>query len=101
MFIAGLVCLLAGIAYFFLTQDAPDGNFKQLRAAGQLPPKKSSGNWREACRDYRVWALALIYAACFGVELTIDNIAALYFTDRFGLGVAAAGMAAARLEALR
>jgi len=46
------------------------------------------------CCDYRVWALALIYGACFGIELTIDNIAALYFTDHFGLGVTAAGFAA-------
>jgi MFS transporter, NNP family, nitrate/nitrite transporter len=96
MFIAGLVCLVAGVAYYFLTQDAPDGNFRELRAAGQLPPaKKSGGKIWEVCRDYRVWALAMIYGACFGIELTIDNIAALYFTDRFGLGVMGAGLAAA------
>ena len=39
------------------------------------------GAFWEACRDRRVWALAVIYAACFGMELTIDNIAALYFVD--------------------
>jgi NNP family nitrate/nitrite transporter-like MFS transporter len=95
MFVAGLVCLLAGIAYYFLTQDAPEGNFRDLRAAGKLPPARASGgNLKEVCGDYRVWALALIYGACFGIELTIDNIAALYFTDRFGLGVTAAGLAA-------
>src|SRR6476659_6325383 len=95
MFVAGLVCLLAGVAYYFLTQDAPEGNFRELRAAGKLPPiRKSGGNLWEVCRDYRVWALALIYGACFGIELTIDNIAALYFTDRFGLNVTAAGFAA-------
>jgi MFS transporter, NNP family, nitrate/nitrite transporter len=95
MFIAGLVCLLAGVAYFFCTQDTPEGNFRELRAAGKLPiPKKSTAAFWEACRDYRVWTLALIYGACFGIELTIDNIAALYFTDRFGLGVTAAGLAA-------
>ena len=37
----------------------------------------------EACRDRRVWALFLIYGACFGMELTIDNIAVLYFLDYF------------------
>jgi MFS transporter, NNP family, nitrate/nitrite transporter len=96
MFVAGLVCLLAGVAYYYLTQDAPDGNFRELRAAGQLPPaKKSGGRWLEVCSDYRVWALAMIYGACFGIELTIDNIAALYFTDRFGLGMTGAGLAAA------
>jgi NNP family nitrate/nitrite transporter-like MFS transporter len=30
-----------------------------------------------------VWALSLIYGACFGIELTIDNIAVLYFLDYF------------------
>jgi MFS transporter, NNP family, nitrate/nitrite transporter len=95
MFVSGLICLLAGIAYYFCTQDAPEGNFGELRAAGKLPPfRKSGGNLWEVCRDYRVWALALIYGACFGIELTIDNIAVLYFTDRFGLSVTAAGFAA-------
>jgi NNP family nitrate/nitrite transporter-like MFS transporter len=45
-------------------------------------------------RDPRVWALFVVYAACFGMELTIDNIAALYFTDNFHLGLTAAGLVA-------
>ena len=96
MVVAGVVCCLTGIAYYFLTQDAPDGNFKDLRAAGKLPHgKHAAAAFWSACQDYRVWLLAAIYGACFGVELTIDNIAAIYFTDNFGLGLAAAGFAAA------
>ena len=84
MFVAGLLCALTGIAYFFMTQDAPDGNFRELRAAGQMPEKKSvKGTFLEACRDHRVWALFVIYGACFGIELTINNVAALYFVDYF------------------
>ena len=40
-----------------------------------------------AIKDYRVWALFVIYAACFGVELTINNVAALYYHDQFQLDV--------------
>jgi NNP family nitrate/nitrite transporter-like MFS transporter len=47
-----------------------------------------------AAKDYRVWALFLIYGACFGVELTINNVAALYYHDRFELSVTAAGLIA-------
>ncbi len=36
----------------------------------------------------------MIYGACFGMELTIDNIAALYFTDNFHLALTAAGFVA-------
>jgi NNP family nitrate/nitrite transporter-like MFS transporter len=96
MVVAGFVCFLTGIAYYKFTQDAPDGNYKDLRAAGKMAPaKKSDGAFLAACRDPRVWALFLIYGACFGIELTINNIAALYFTDYFGLGLAAAGFMAA------
>lgn len=84
MFIAGLMCALTGIAYYFLTQDAPDGNFSELREKGLMPQKKSvNGTFLEACKDYRVWALFVIYGACFGIELTINNVAALYFVDYF------------------
>jgi NNP family nitrate/nitrite transporter-like MFS transporter len=39
--------------------------------------------------------LFVIYGACFGIELTINNIAALYFTDYFGLALGSAGAMAA------
>ncbi len=84
MVVAGAVCLLVGVAYYFLTQDAPEGNYRELRAAGKLPQKESvNGTFLEACKDFRVWALFVIYGACFGIELTINNVAALYFVDYF------------------
>jgi NNP family nitrate/nitrite transporter-like MFS transporter len=84
MLFVGLLCAATGIAYYFLTQDTPLGNFRQLRAAGQLSEVPTArGAFAEACRDRRVWTLFLIYGACFGMELTIDNIAVLYFLDYF------------------
>ncbi len=44
---------------------------------------KSRRRFLEACRDRRVWALFVIYGCCFGMEITIDNIAVLYFLDYF------------------
>jgi len=84
MILAGAVCAITGVAYYFLTQDTPEGNFKELRAAGKMPStKKAGGSFLEACTDRRVWALFVIYGACFGIELTVNNVAALYFVDYF------------------
>jgi NNP family nitrate/nitrite transporter-like MFS transporter len=84
MVIAGLLIVAMGVAYWFLTQDLPDGDYVELRRRGALPPKRANkGLFAEACRDSRVWALAVIYGACFGIELTIDNTIALYFADYF------------------
>ncbi len=84
MFVAGVMCALTGVAYFFLTQDTPEGNFSELRAQGRMAKKESvNGTFIEACKDRRVWSLFLIYGACFGIELTINNVAALYFLDYF------------------
>jgi NNP family nitrate/nitrite transporter-like MFS transporter len=96
MIIPGAVLLITGLAYYLLTQDAPDGNYSDLRAQGKMAPRgdKSHGSFLAAAKDYRVWALFLIYAACFGIELTINNIAALYFHDRFYLDVKTAGLIA-------
>ena len=79
MVVPGVALFLVGIAYFFLTQDAPLGNYKDLRARGLMPQASQvRGTFLMAAKDYRVWALFIIYGACFGVELTINNIAALY-----------------------
>ncbi|MDZ4797281.1 MAG: MFS transporter [Bryobacteraceae bacterium] len=89
MVIPGVAMLLTGIAYYYLTQDTPSGEWNR----GERRPNASAA-FREACGDGRVWALAALYAACFGMELTIDNIAALYFVDTFHLSMGAAGIVA-------
>ncbi len=95
MFVPGVMMFLAGLAYYKLTQDTADGDFTELRAKGEMPLRSgASGAFATACRDPRVWALFVIYGACFGMELTIDNIAALYFTDYFHLALTAAGLVA-------
>ncbi len=95
MVVAGAVCFVTGIAYYKFTTDLPNGNFAELRASGEFRSKeRTKGAFGEALRDPRVWALFLIYAACFGIELTINGIAAVYYREEFGLGLKAAGLAA-------
>ena len=96
MVVVGVIIFLVGIAYYFLTQDAPDGNFDELRSKGLMEEKKNvTGNYLEALKDPRVWVLFVIYGACFGIELTVNNVAALYFFDYFDLSLVAAGFVAA------
>ena len=95
MLVAGGVCCLTGVAYFFITTDLPDGNFKELRASGEIVKSETGkGSFWLAAKDYRVWALFFVYAACFGIELTINNIAAIYYMDHFDLGLKTAGLVA-------
>ncbi len=98
MVVPGVVMFVTGIGYWLFTQDAPNGNFDELRARGELPPangENSAGkSFMSAAKDIRVWALFVVYAICFGVELTINNIAAIYFFDHFDLTLATAGMIA-------
>jgi len=96
MVVVGAIIFLTGIAYYFLTQDAPDGNFDDLRAKGMMPEKKKvTGAYMHALKDPRVWVLFVIYGACFGIELTVNNVAALYFIDYFDLTLVTAGLVAA------
>ena len=97
MVVVGCVIFVVGIAYFFFTQDAPDGNYKDLRERGLMSGKKKvTGQYFRAMADYRVWVLFFLYAACFGIELTVNNVAALYFFDYFdGLTMVTAGLIAA------
>ncbi len=96
MVVVGVIILLCGIGYYFLTQDAPDGNFDELRAKGLMSEKKQvTGAYWLALRDPRVWVLFVIYGACFGIELTVNNVAALYFIDYFDLTLVTAGLVAA------
>jgi NNP family nitrate/nitrite transporter-like MFS transporter len=97
MVIPGLALFLMGIVYYFGTQDTPDGNVMDIRKSNpgyRAKRNESKGGFLSACKDYRVWVLFLAYGACFGIEITIDNIATLYFVDNFHLGLKEAGIIA-------
>jgi len=95
MLVPGVLLFLMGLAYARWTKDFPQGNIDELRARGIVPARKHvKGAFRSAIKDYRVWLLCAVYGASFGVELTMNNIAALYFTDQFHLAIAQAGLVA-------
>lgn len=94
MAIPGVALFLMGIVYYRFTQDAPEGDFKDLRAQGKVTRQTEPGAFAKAARDPRVWLLFVIYGGCFGIELTINGMAALYFQDNFGLDIVLAGVIA-------
>lgn len=98
LLVPGLLMLVCALLYWRYTQDCPAGDYEVLRAAGQLPGSDKKVGWksfRRACANYRVWMLFITYGACFGVEIFIHNIAAIYYVEQFGLSLKAAGLAAA------
>jgi NNP family nitrate/nitrite transporter-like MFS transporter len=97
MLVPGVMMLITAVLYWKFTQDAPEGNFKELRARGiNIDSGKKGGVavFKQAMANYRVWMLAMTYGACFGVELFIHGVAASYYVNRFGLSLQAAGLAA-------
>jgi NNP family nitrate/nitrite transporter-like MFS transporter len=93
MIVPGSLMLVMAVAYYRYTKDTPNGNLKELKAdRSTAPSTKGWQSFRAAARDYRVWMLFITYAACFGVELTIHNLAAVYFVDHFSLSFTTAGI---------
>jgi len=92
MVIAGVVCFLMGIVYYFFTQDTPEGNFKDLKASGiKIEKKKDQVSFGTVLKDYRTWILFFVYAACFGIELTVYGTMDDYLQNTFQLERATAG----------
>ncbi|HEY4785284.1 MAG TPA: MFS transporter, partial [Bacteroidales bacterium] len=90
MIIPGALMLLMGILYYRFTQDTPEGNILELKTKVKAQGNEKKIDLKTVLTDYRVWILFLIYGCSFGLEITIDNIAALYFIDKFGVSLALA-----------
>lgn len=88
MIVPGVLMLIMAFVYFRFTKDTPAGNFDETQRS--VSTKSGIPFWK-ACADIRVWALALAYACCFGMEITFDGVAALYFFDNYHLAETEAG----------
>lgn len=91
MIVPGIMLLVMARLYWKFTKDTPAGNFDELPRTGD---GKKENTFLLAAKDYRTWILTVAYAACFGVEITIDNFAATYFHDDYKATLIFAGLLA-------
>jgi len=76
----GILVIIIAFFLYNTTDDCPFGDYKELKR------KESQENsLKEAALRPETWILALQYAGCFGVELTVNNVLSLYLNERFGL----------------
>ena len=97
LLVPGVMMLIVGVLYWKFTQDCPQGDYKELRAQGVVVGSGKKGGLAilmHAARNYRVWILFFSYAACFGIEIFIHNIIAMYYVEHFSFGLKEAGLAA-------
>ncbi|KAL8550523.1 hypothetical protein ACS0TY_009085 [Phlomoides rotata] len=94
-FVPALFQTVSAYGIYFFGQDLPDGNVSKLQKSGDKHKDNLGNVFYHAMKNYRGWILALTYGYCFGVELTIDNIIAQYFYDKFNLNLHTAGIIAA------
>lgn len=88
MVVPGFLMLVMAFVYYKYTKDTPAGNFNELP---ENPAAKKENTFMLAAKDPRTWILTLAYAACFGVEITVDNVAVKFFQDNFGATMLLAG----------
>jgi NNP family nitrate/nitrite transporter-like MFS transporter len=87
MIVPGVMMLIIAYLYYKYTKDTPNGNYDEI---GYTKGHSSKTDW-SVLADWRIWALTMAYAMCFGMEITFDNVASLHFVDTFHLSQSQAG----------
>jgi len=82
--VPAVVGVVTGITILMISDDAPKGNYNEMKKNGIMPAVSASASFRQGALDFNTWILFVQYACCFGVELTMNNAAATYFQDQFG-----------------
>lgn len=78
-----IVAFGSGIMILLKSDDSPKGNYKELKQHGAMAEVSAAASFRSGACNLNTWFLFIQYACCFGVELTMNNAAALYFKEKF------------------
>jgi NNP family nitrate/nitrite transporter-like MFS transporter len=87
MIVPAIMMWVVAFLYHRYTKDTPAGNYSEI---GRTRGARRKTDW-SGLADWRVLALTLAYAMCFGMEITFDNVASLHFVDNFHLSQHSAG----------
>lgn len=92
--VPALLTFITALLILAYCDDSPKGSYRELQRHEKMTLITPSESLKAAAKNWNVWILALQYACCFGVEVTMTNATALYFADEFGQNtVSAAGIA--------
>jgi len=84
-FLIPLALHIAAGAIALSGRDLPYGNFKELEASGAKQKSSSGIVLKVGASNMNAWILTITYGFCFGVELTMTNVAAFYFYEYHGI----------------
>ena len=91
-FVVPLVLHLAAALLCMTGQDLPDGNYGALERLGSKKKAQADVVVKVGLSNVNAWILTLTYGLCFGVELTMTNIATLYFYEYHAMPQTLAGL---------
>jgi NNP family nitrate/nitrite transporter-like MFS transporter len=89
--VPAVVTFATGVIIYFISDDAPKGNYSEMKKLGTMPEISAAASFRDGALNLNTWILFFQYACCFGVELTMNNAAALYFREVFDQSTESAG----------
>merc|ERR1719487_2548558 len=72
-------------------RDLPDGQFKELEQSGAKQKGDGSIVLKVGFSNVNAWLMTIAYGMCFGIELTMNNVGALFFHSYFGMSITVAG----------
>jgi MFS transporter, NNP family, nitrate/nitrite transporter len=81
--IPAVVAFSTGVCLYCFSEESPKGNYGAMKS-GLMAEVSAAGSFRTGALNLNTWVLFIQYACCFGVELTMNNAAAIYFKEVFG-----------------
>jgi NNP family nitrate/nitrite transporter-like MFS transporter len=78
----GLVTSYSVIKY---SDDSPTGNYSKLKKENKMQEVSAMSSLKDGVLNINTWLIFIQYACCFGVEITMNNASALYFSHKFAL----------------
>jgi NNP family nitrate/nitrite transporter-like MFS transporter len=86
-----------GILTIMFADDAPKGNYKEMKMWGTMAEVSAQASFRSGATNINSWLLFIQYACCFGIELAMNNAATSYFKATFELSTESAAAIASLL----